>query len=907
MTPDPDLGPAPRRADDAPARLPLRLARAAVHLVAPIVPADRRAGWRRQWEADLHYQWAFLTGDAAGHRVSPARALDLLSRAGGVVPHALALRYRSWTMPTLMSDLRYGARTLVSRPGFAAVAVLLLGLGIGANATVFAWVQNFLLRPLPGATHVSDVVVLHGTTKTRRDISMSYPNFADLAARRPDGVLDLAAERFTAVNVRTSGDPERAWAEIVTGEFFELMGVQPAEGRVLSPDDDRTPGGHPVTVLSYRYWQRRFQADPAVIGSTLSINGHPYTVVGVSAPDFRGGMPAMSTDVFVPMMMQASLTPGNRLVERGNAWLTVYARLAPGTGIPTAQAGLSAVAAQLAAEFPDVNTDRGIAVYPLSGDPQSATGIFGPVFMVLGAVVGIVLLIVCANLASLLIVRGASRQREIAVRLALGASRARIIRQLLAENVLLAIAGAAAGVVFAVWASRLFRGFVPPSPLPIDATVQLSSWLPLFSLGLALAATIVFGLLPALQASRPGLVPALRESRGTTGGRRRTRLRNLLVASQVALSALLLVGAALFARTLANAERFDVGFDLDRGLLASVDLLPAGYDQPRGLDLLARLIAEVERIPGVESAAIARDLPLKLGGGSDTSGRIEGYEPARGEEITLFYDRVSPGFFRTLGVPLRDGRVFTARDDGTGEHAVVINETMAKRYWPDGKAVGGRVWLGEWATVIGVVGDLTYTTPGAAPVAFMYLPLAEYYRPDVTLIVRTKGDPDGIVRPVRQALAGLDPDVPLFDVRTMAQHRDMVLFIPRIVATLLGALGAAAMVLAAVGLYGLLAFSVSQRTPEIGIRLALGAQRGQVYRLVVGQGLWLAASGVAIGLGLAALLLPLASSQLIGVGPRDVVAYAAAAFVLLGGAFLASYLPARRAARVDPIRALRYE
>jgi predicted permease len=880
----------------------LRAAQAAVRFASVVVPATRRHDWRRQWDADLFHQWAFL--EAHPRR---GRTLDLLSRAGGAVPHALSLRFRSWNMPTLFNDLRHGARNLAARPGFTGVAILLLGLGIGANATVYAWVENFLLRPLPGVSRTADLVALHGTTRTRRDISVSNPNFADLAARRPESLSHLAAHRLIAVNVRAEAEPERAWAEIVTGDYFALLGVQPQHGRVLSSDDDRVPGGHPVAVISHRYWTRRFGARRAVIGSDIRINGAAFTVVGVAAERFRGGFPAVSTDLWVPMMMQRAVYPGDRLTARGDAWLSALARLAPGASIDQARAGLSAVAAQLATEHPDVNTNRGIAVYTLATDPSTAAGILGPMFAVLAAVGGVVLLTVCANLASLLLVRGAARQREIAVRLALGASRLRIVRQLLAENVLLAAGGAAAGVVFALWASGLFRLFVPPTPQPIDADVILSLRLVLYSLGLALATTVVFGLVPALQISRPSLVPALKESRGAIGGRRRTWVRNALVVTQVALSALLLAGAGLFARTLANAQRFDVGFDMEHGLLASIDLAPAGYDEPRGLALFDTLLQRIGAIPGVEAAALARDVPLKLGGGSDTSVEIEGYVPSEGEEITIYYDRVSPDIFRALGVPLIAGRGFTPRDAAASERVIVINETMARRYWKDGDAIGRRVDFGGPATVVGVVGDLTYTSPGAAPVAYMYLPLAAYYRPDMTLVVRTTGDPAGVATPIRAALQSIDANLPLFDVSTMAERRGIVLFVPRLVATLLGVLGAAALVLAAVGLYGLLAFVVGQRTQEIGVRLALGAQPSELRRLIVRQGVRLAAIGVAGGLGLACVVLPLASSQLIGVGARDLTSYGGAALLLVGGAIAASYLPARRAAAIDPIEALRVD
>jgi predicted permease len=623
-----------------------------------------------------------------------------------------------------------------------------------------------------------------------------------------------------------------------------------------------------------------------------------------------GAMPAMSVDLWLPMMMQQAVMSGDRISDsaRGNAFLTLFARLAPGATIAEAQAGLSKAAADLEVAYPEVNEDRGAAVYPLWRDPQSATSVLAPVMGVLMAVVGLVLLIVCANLANLLLARATGRQREIAVRLALGASRTRIVRQLLTENVLLALAGGAVGFVFALWASQVLSWFVPPSALPISTAVPFSVTMPLASLALAFATTLLFGLAPAIQTSRPNLIPALKESRGA-GGARRQWIRHGLVVAQVALSIVLLVGAALFVRTVQRSQDVEVGFDIEQGALASIDLLPGGYDRERGISFFRELVTRAEAVPGVVSVGLARDIPLKLGGGgSDTTVRVEGYEPAPGEELTTHYDRVSPGLFKTLGLPVRAGRTFTDADGSVGDPVAVINETMARRYWKDADAVGRRLWLGEWVTVVGVVGDAKYTTLTAPPVAFMYLPLySDYYRPDVTLVVRSSVDPAAVMEPIRQAVKSLDPNLPLFDVRTMAEHKDLAMFIPRMAATLLGLFGALALVLATVGLYGLLAFNVGQRTPEIGVRLALGAQRGDIRRLIAWQGLRLTLIGAVVGFGIAVAALPLISSQLVGVTARDGMSYLATGLLLMAGAAAASYLPARRAAAVDPIRALRYE
>ncbi len=883
--------------------LALRLSLALVALASPLVPASHRDAWRRQWEADLRHQWAFLAGHGRGWS-----GMDVWSRALGTVPHACVLRVRSWSMPSVIADIRYGTRSLLKQPGFAVVAVLLLGLGIGATTTIFSWVQGFVLRPLPGAAFADRVVAINGTTLTRPSISVSYPNFADMRDQVPGSLDSMTAARLVALNFRAEGgEAQRAWGELVSGDYFGVLGVVPARGRLLSADDDRVPDGHPVVVISHAFWQRQFAGEPEIVGRSVSINGRAFSVVGVTPESFRGSSSAMRVDLWLPMMMQATVVPGDRLNQRGNAWLQVFARLAPGATPAQAETELNVVAARLASEYPAVNTDRGVAVFPLWSAPGTPASILGPVLGVLFVLVGVVLLIVCANLASLMLARSSNREREIAVRLALGASRVRIVRQLLTESVLLAAAGGAVGLLLAGWASQLIGVFVPPSPQPIATDVALGARVPLFSFILAMLTTAIFGLVPALQSARPSLVPALKDTKGSIGGSRRTRMRSTLVVAQVALSMVMLVGAGLFVRTLQASQDADAGFDLEQGLLASLDLLPAGYDQPKGSAFYQRLVSDVLTVPGVTAAGLGRDIPLKLGGGSDTSGEVEGYEAAQGEEMTLFYDRISPGFLPTLGVPLVEGRGFTDQDDADHPNVILINETMARRYWKTGSAVGGRVNLGEWYTVVGVVKDMKYTTLNAAPVSFMYLPLYSSYRPDVTLVVRTAGDPAPVISGIRSAVRGLDDNLPLFDVRTVADHRLMVTFIPKLAASLLGAFGIVALVLGTVGLYGLLAYTVSQRTAEIGVRMALGAQQSDILRLVGGHGIRLTVIGGGIGLLLAFVLMPLLSSQLLGVGARDGLTYAIAAACLTVGAMAASYFPARRAARTDTLRALHHE
>ncbi|HUF46203.1 MAG TPA: ABC transporter permease [Vicinamibacterales bacterium] len=881
----------------------LRFALGVVALAAPLVPAARRLAWRHQWTADLHHQAAFLDTRQPG----AATWFEFVWRARGALVHAVVLRVRSFAMPTFFADIRYGARLLTRRPGFAVVAILLIALGIGANGAIFSWVENFLMRPIPGATDAGALASVRGTTLTFRDRSTSYPNFADMRDRLPPSVVGLTAYRAIPLTVRVGDEAERAWGELAAANIFDVVGVRPLHGRLLQPDDDRAPLASPVAVVSHAYWLRRFGGDPAVVGRTVGINGTPFTIVGITPPAFRGASTGLALDLWVPMMMQTAVYPGDRLGARGNAWLAVLARLAPGVDAARAERDLNVVAADLAREHLDLNADRGVAVYALWRDPQSAAAIMGPVLGLLLVVTGIVLVIVCANVASLLLARGAVRRREIAIRLAIGASRTRIVRQLLTESSLLAMAGGAVGLLASGLLSRALYALIPPTPLPIATVGGYSLRVVLVSLALAMATTIVFGLVPALQTSRPALVPTLKDGGGASGANRR-RLRSSIVAGQVALSVLLLVAAGLFVRTLQHAGDVDPGFDLRQGLLASIDLLPAGYDQTRGQAFLGDVIEEIQRLPGVEAAAFARDIPLTLGtGGSDTSVEVEGYVLSDGEEISIGYDLVTPDLFRTLGVPLVAGRVLTDADRAGAEPVIIINRAMAERYWPGQPAVGRRIRVAGWRTVVGVVENVSYRGLAAPPQPYMYFPLYDVFRPDMTLLVRTAGEPRGVVDGVRRAIRSRDANVPVFDVRTMAEHRALGSLPARLSAVMLGGFGTVALLLSGIGLFGLLAHRVAERTPEIGIRLALGAEPSRIVRLVVGEGLRLAAAGAAVGLAGAALVLPLASSQLLGVSARDAATYAVVSTVLLAGAALASWLPARRAAGVDPVRAIRHD
>jgi len=881
--------------------LPLRLALLIVELFALVAPASRRTTWRQQWCADLWHYDRWL----ARERTAPAtRVLSLLARASGAPVHAISLRLHDWSPRMLVHDLKFGWRMFVRRPAFTAVAVIILGLGIGANATIFSWVESVLLTPLSGVPAQEGIVVVRGVTTARNNLSMSYPNFVDLRAAKPDGLQDVMAFRIAAMNARTTGDPMRVFGELVTANFFRVLGVRPAAGRDFREDEAATPGRDPVLVISHAFWSRALNADPAAIGRTITVNNQAFTIIGITPPEFHGSAAGLALDLFVPMSMQKTVIAGDRLNQRGNSWLQVYGRLQAGATFERVQAGLAVAGKRLADAYPEQNEGRALAAARLSED--GASGLLMPVMTTLMAVVGLVLLIACANLAGLLLARSAGRQREVAVRLAVGASRGRLVRQLLIENLMVAIAGGAAGLILARWTAGMLTLFVPPTPYPIAFGASLSPRVVGFALALTALTAVVSGLLPALRGSRSDVAVALKASAPASIGGGRARLRQSLVVAQVALSLLLLVCAALFLRSLTHAQTMDTGYSARQGFVGSIDLLAGGYDQPRGVAFYQQALARLNVVPGVEHASVATALPLDISAGSDMSVEVDGYTPRKEEPMHVYYARVGAGYFDTLGIDIVEGRGITERDTPDQPQAVVINETMAKRYFQGRSAVGGRVRFGTGpVTIVGVARDGKYSQLTEAPRSYMYLSILQSYRPDAILVVRTAADPGSILPAVQRELRALDPALPLFDVRTIAEHRQISMFIPKMASTLLALFGALALILSVVGLYGVIAYNATQRTREIGVRVALGAERRDVAWLILRQGLWLTTIGLVVGLLLALGAGRLLAKQLVGISPADPVSFAGTAILLLVVAAAASALPAHRAASLDPLAALR--
>jgi predicted permease len=885
----------------------LRMLLAVIDAGRWLAPASRRRQWRRQWRADIWAESQWLDRDPRG----VAGRASLVRRTAGALRHAFWLRLHVRNLEMITHDLRYGWRMMLRKPGFTAAAVLTLGLGVGANVTMFSWVDATMRRQMNGVADADRFVAVNNTTRTRNDLSLSYLDFVDYRNRRPDSVEDLIAYGLVPMTMRGdtySADPVRVFGEIVSGNYFDVIGVRAALGRTFSPDEDRAPLTHPVVVLSHNSWQRHFGGDPAIVGRSVTLNGHAFTVVGVGPAGFHGTEPYLDLDLWVPMMMQAWVYNGDRLAQRGNHWLDAMVKLQPGVTIARAQADLDRLARDLSAAYTD-DKGYGLKLYELWRAPNAGGAAVAGVMGVQLGVAAIVLLIACANVANLLLARGASRHRETAVRLTLGASRSRVVQQLLTESTLLAIAGGLAGTALAYWTSDLIRWFIPPAPLPIQINATIGRPVLVFAVALTSLSVLLFGLIPALQSSSSSVVATLKESAAAvTASPRRARVRQMLVVAQVALSLVLLVSAGLFVRSLQNAQAVDPGFSTRNGLLASVDLLPAGYDAPRGRAFFATLQARVRELPGVEAVTLTQRMPLGFGGTSDFSAHIDGYTPAPNEEITLYCSRVGADYAKTMGIALVAGRDFTDRDTADRSDVGIVNETVVRRYFAGRNPIGGRVRIGQRTLeIVGVARDGKYANITEAPRPFVYLPVQQWYRADTVLTVKTAGSPTAIVPAVRDVLRSMDPNIPLFDIRTIADHLTIALFVQRMIASLLGALGLLALVLATVGLYGVIAGIVSQRTPEIGMRVALGASRRDIVALILRQGLGMIGLGVAVGLAGAFAATRLFKTLLLGVSTTDTVSFLGTTSLLVIVALLASYVPARRAASVDPLAALRYE
>ena len=733
----------------------------------------------------------------------------------------------------------------------------------------------------------------------------SYPDYRDIRDRAT--TFDPIAQADFFLNVAVDGQAERAYGAIVSGNYFNVMGVGAAAGRVLTPDDDRTPGGHPVVVLSYPYWQRRFGGDPSILGRAVVVNNVALTVVGVSQPGFIGSFMGTEIGAWVPMAMQAQITGASRLEARGNGWLTSWVRVRPGATRAQANAEIDAIMQQLVAEYPPQNEGRRAALIAPRDAPFGAPVILDSILTVLSFVMMLVLTIACANVANLLLSRAVGRRREMAIRASLGASRARLLQQLLVESMLLAMAAGAAGAAMVYWTAGLLMAFVPPIDAPIDLGIKVDGPTLLFALAVSLVTGVLFGLAPAWHASRAEVITALKDEAGRGAGATGRRLRSALVVMQVAVCLTLLVGAGLFMRSLAAVQRIDPGFVPERQLSAAVELPANVYTPDSGGQFYDQVLAGITALPGVESAAFSRRLPLGFRSQSRARVQIDGYTPRANEQLVVGYNVVSRGYFGTMGIPILAGREFSTADSAGDQLAVVINQTMARRYWGDRNPLGARLHAGGPHLIVGIARDSKYGTLDEAPQPHVYFNVAQRYVSGMILQVRTAGDPLPLAAPVREAIRAIDPGLAIWDVRPVTGHMEQAFFAQRLGASLLGTMSALALLLAAVGLYGVIAHAVSQRTQEMGIRLALGASPGAVRRMVVADGVRLTVMGSTIGLTAAFGAGRLLASLLPGIDATDPATFVIVPAMLLAVAFIATWLPARRASRIDPVVALRYE
>jgi predicted permease len=809
-------------------------------------------------------------------------------------------------MDSFARDLKFGFRQLRKTPVFTLAAILTLALGIGANATVFTWFNAVVINPLHGVRAGRDLITVRFRTPNGGQAGLSWLDYLDFRARnRTLSEFSLAA--MAPIGLGEGAQPERVWATLASANYFRMLQVQPELGRTFLPDEDGNPGGHPVVVLSHRIWESKFGADPGIIGRQVLLNKRAFTVIGVVPDEFEGSVVGLRFELWIPATMADVLSDGSfGLEKRGVSWFAWF-QGRPKNGIdPRAVAAdFDAISAQLAREFHQTDKFNRAEVLPIAND--GGGNVLVPVSKLLMAVVGVVLLISCANVTNLLLARAGGRRREIAIRLALGVGRGRLIRQLLSENVLLAMGGFAAAAAALPLTMRAIQGFAPAVDLPVGLTVRADASAYLFTVAVAAVTTLLIGLFPAIRASRQDVAGTLKDDSGGSASPRKAWLRSSLVVAQVGLSLVLLVSAGLFLKTLRGVTAVDPGFDARNVLIAAVDLSPNGYNSARGETAIRQMSANISALPGVVAISTVRSIPLGFTGASVSRFEAEGYVPPKDETPLTNTNILGPGYFRTVNTPLIEGREFTASDTETAQKVAIVNQTFAQRFLPHG-AIGRRVQVhGESRIVIGVVRDSKFYSLDEKPRVWVYVPLGQSFASESHFLVRTMGDPMMYGRAVEAAIHHVDPALPVYGVRPMQTAISASFFGQRIGGSFLALFGAIALALAAIGLYGVLAYTVSQRSREVGIRMALGASRPTVLGLILSQGARLAGIGLLCGIGVTLAVTRFMGALLLNVSPTDVPTILGVSALLSAVAILASMIPAYRATRIDPIRAIRHD
>lgn len=893
-----------------------------------------RRQYEEQLEKELRHHLDLHITDLISQGYSPEEARRQAHLALGgpeqVKEMCRDARGTRW-LEELLQDLRIGVRMLRKNPGFTLVVAATLALGIGANTAIFGLVNALLLRPLPVVQAPGELVLL--VRGDGQGPTLSYPDFKVLRERN-DALSDLALYTQAPISFGNNVRSEVVLGAMVSGNYFDVLGLKPSLGRTFLPEEDRTPGTHPVVVLSHSFWQTRFNSDLTLVGQTIVLNSQRFTVVGIAPAGFDGESPPMKISLWIPVMMTAAMRWESReprrdpLSNRHDENFGAIGRLKEGVSVTQAQAALETMNRQL--ELSDLappepranpNSDRSLRLL-------SPRGIMlGPIrelavtsSRLAGAAVLTVLLIACANVANLLMARAATRRKEVAVRLALGATRGRLIRQLLTESVLLALVGATAGLFLAYWINQLLMAFKPPFPPPFTFTLDLSFDILTFAFTflLAIATGVIFGLVPALQASRPEVLPALKDESNAEGARVRwLNWRNALVITQVALSLALLISTGLFLRTLRYARQIDLGFNPDQVLAASFNLRLQHYNEAQGREFYQRIVERVERLPGVQTASVTNLLPLGFIWLS-TPVVPEDREVPPNDRVFAGSVSVGSQYFETIGTPLLRGRDFTAQDTIKSPQVTIVSEKLARRLWPEikdpGEALGKRLRVGRSdlisCEVIGVAKDSRnniFNRIDREPEPTIYRPFAQNYSALASLIVRTDSDPRGLISALRREVAAIDENLPPQDLQPLSETVSLASWSARTGATVLGVFGLLGLVLAAIGIYGVMSYSVSRRTREIGLRMALGAEARDVIKLIVKQGMGLTIIGAVIGLMLAVAVTRLLTSLLYGVTATDPATFVGVVLFVIVVAVIACYLPARRATKVDPMRALRCE
>ena len=814
-------------------------------------------------------------------------------------------------LQTVLQDIRFSCKLLISNPKFALVAVFTLGLGMAVNATVFSWVDSVVLHPYPGVSDTRGLALIETITLSGEHlVSTSYVDVRDYRDNLKL-VSGLAIGRFTPLTLGLEGNADRAWAELVSANYFDVLKVKPILGRTFLPEEGADkPGAFPVAVISYRMWQNRFHGDRNVLGKEIRLNRHQLTIIGIAPPEFRGSTVGLVYDAWIPITMANEMGTGPTLNYRGCRDLTsTIVRLKPGVTLDQAQAEVSALAKRLAAEYPDTNRGVDAIVVPVWAGHLGAQGILLRPLQILMAACVLLLIIVCANVSNLLLSRAVSRQKEFGLKLAFGAGRGRLIRQLLTETSLLAVAGAALGILLMVWMGKSLNRLLPRVDFPFDLQGGLSPATFGFTVLVVIVVTVAAGLVPALLSVRGNLSQALNEGgRSGSSGARTHRLRGLLVGIEVALAMVALVSAGLFLRSFGNASRIEPGFNTRNVAVSQFYLSNAGYTAQEQRSFCRRLRERMETVPGVLGVTYSDFIPLTSHGTSPPDQLvIEGYVPAPDEQMLIHRATVPPGYFDFMGIRMLEGRDFTEHDDSGAPEVMIVNQTFARHFFGEAPAVGRTVQIyGNKVTIVAVVKDSKYDAPTQVSAPYFYVPFQQVFAPGLnfSVLIKTAGDPMGVIPDLRREALALNQDA-FFHSTLLEDAVGFSLYPQRVAATLLSATATLCLVLAAIGLYSVMSYAISQRTQEFGVRIALGASRFRVLQLVTRESVLLTLPGLCLGITVAIVVLRFFRSMLFGISPTDPLTFAGAAVFLIAVALIASYVPARRALRIDPIIALR--